>query len=86
LKGALMLRVWRAPELRPTMDIDMLARTSNEEADIIARIRDTCRSRGVRPPGMARPTSYTKILRRRSVSVASKWAGASSTTRPRRRA
>ncbi len=40
LKGALMLRVWRAPEVRPTMDIDMLGRTSNEEADIIARIRD----------------------------------------------
>ena len=40
LKGALMLRVWRSPELRPTMDIDMLGRTSNEEADIIAQIRD----------------------------------------------
>ena len=24
LKGALMLRVWRSQELRPTMDIDML--------------------------------------------------------------
>ncbi|MBN1495391.1 MAG: nucleotidyl transferase AbiEii/AbiGii toxin family protein, partial [Spirochaetes bacterium] len=40
LKGALMLRVWRSPELRPTMDIDMLGRTSNEEADIIAQIQD----------------------------------------------
>ena len=40
LKGALMLRVWRSPELRPTMDIDMLGRTSNEEADIVAQIRD----------------------------------------------
>ena len=40
LKGALMLRVWRSPELRPTMDIDMLGRTSNKEADIIAQIRD----------------------------------------------
>ena len=40
LKGALMLRVWRLPELRPTMDIDMLGRTSNEEADIIVQIRD----------------------------------------------
>ena len=35
-----MLRVWRLPELRPTMDIDMLGRTSNEEADIVAQIRD----------------------------------------------
>lgn len=40
LKGALMLRVWRSPELRPTMDIDMPGRTSNKEADIIAQIRD----------------------------------------------
>ena len=40
LKGALMLRVWRSPELRPTMDIDMLGKTSNEEVDIIAQIRD----------------------------------------------
>ena len=40
LKGALMLRVWHSPELRPTMDIDMLGRTSNKEADIIAQIRD----------------------------------------------
>jgi len=40
LKGALMLRVWRSPELRPTMDIDMLGRMSNEEADIVDQIRD----------------------------------------------
>ena len=40
LKGALMLRVWRSPEFRPTMDIDMLGTTSNEEASIIAQIQD----------------------------------------------
>jgi predicted nucleotidyltransferase component of viral defense system len=40
LKGALMLRVWCSPEFRPTMDIDMLGRMSNEEADIVAQIRD----------------------------------------------
>ena len=40
LKGALMLRAWRSPEARPTMDIDMLGRTSNTEADIIAQIKD----------------------------------------------
>lgn len=40
LKGALMLRVWRSPELRPTMDIDMLGRTSNKETDIVAQIKD----------------------------------------------
>ncbi len=40
LKGALMLRSWRSPEFRPTMDIDLLGRTSNEETDIVAQIRD----------------------------------------------
>ncbi len=40
LKGALMLRVWRSPELRPTMDIDMLGKMKNVEADIVALIRD----------------------------------------------
>ena len=40
LKGALMLRVWRSPEFRPTMDIDMMGRTSNEETSIIEQIHD----------------------------------------------
>jgi len=40
LKGALMLRVWRSPEVRPTMDIDMLGRTSRVEADIALQIQD----------------------------------------------
>ena len=40
LKGALMLRVWRAAEFRPTMDIDLLGRASNEEAEILNQIRD----------------------------------------------
>ncbi|MFH0727924.1 MAG: nucleotidyl transferase AbiEii/AbiGii toxin family protein [Pseudomonadota bacterium] len=40
LKGALMLRVWRSPEIRPTMDIDMLGRTNNEVPNIVTQIRD----------------------------------------------
>jgi len=40
LKGALLLRAWDAPEFRPTMDIDMLGKTSNEEADILSLIRN----------------------------------------------
>ncbi len=40
LKGALMLRVWKSPEFRPTMDIDMLGKTGNEEENITAQIRD----------------------------------------------
>jgi hypothetical protein len=40
-----MLRVWFSPDdgehqLRPTLDIDMLGKTSNEEASIIAQIRE----------------------------------------------
>lgn len=35
-----MLRAWQSPEFRPTMDIDMLGRTSNEESDIISQITD----------------------------------------------
>lgn len=40
LKGALMLRVWKSPELRATMDIDLLGRTGNEEDNIVSQIRD----------------------------------------------
>lgn len=40
LKGALMLRAWDSPEFRPTMDIDMLGRTGNEEENITEQIRD----------------------------------------------
>ena len=40
LKGALMLRVWRAPELRPTMDIDLLGRSVTEEYRLVEQIRD----------------------------------------------
>lgn len=40
LKGALMLRAWRSPESRPTMDIDMLGRTSNEEANVVRQVRE----------------------------------------------
>ncbi|MCF6337012.1 MAG: nucleotidyl transferase AbiEii/AbiGii toxin family protein [Gammaproteobacteria bacterium] len=38
LKGALMLRVWQSPQFRPTMDIDMLGRTSNDIDDICAQV------------------------------------------------
>jgi hypothetical protein len=40
LKGALMLRAWNSPEFRPTMDIDMLGRRGNDEANIISQIRE----------------------------------------------
>lgn len=40
LKGALMLRVWDSPEIRPTMDIDLLGKTSNEATRILAQFRE----------------------------------------------
>jgi predicted nucleotidyltransferase component of viral defense system len=40
LKGGLMLRIWHLPEHRPTMDIDMLGRSSNQESEIVAQIRE----------------------------------------------
>lgn len=52
LKGALMLRVWNAPELRPTMDIDMLGVTNNDEDNIIAQMREIL-AVNVEPDGLA---------------------------------
>ena len=40
LKGALMLRVWDAPQFRPTMDIDLLGRINNDQESIAAQVRD----------------------------------------------
>lgn len=45
LKGALMLRAWRAPEFRPTKDIDMLGVTSNDESRIVQQIRKSWHSK-----------------------------------------
>lgn len=43
LKGALMLVAWRAPILRATRDIDLLARTKNDLDSIKAVIAEVCR-------------------------------------------
>ena len=51
LKGALMLRVWRSPETRPTMDIDMLGMTGSSEADIVAQFVDVL-SVDIEPDGL----------------------------------
>jgi Nucleotidyl transferase AbiEii toxin, Type IV TA system len=40
LKGALMLRVWHSPQLRPTMDIDLLGRTDTTPEAVESQIRD----------------------------------------------
>ena len=51
LKGALMLRVWRTPQYRPTMDIDILGRTSNEVGRIVSQIREVMAAK-VEPDGL----------------------------------
>ena len=42
LKGALMLRVWGAPESRPTRDIDLLGFVENETENLEAIVRAVC--------------------------------------------
>jgi predicted nucleotidyltransferase component of viral defense system len=42
LKGALLLTAWRAPLSRPTMDIDLAGRTSNESDHIAALVGAMC--------------------------------------------
>ncbi len=51
LKGALLLRMWDAPAVRPTMDIDLLGRTSNDPAALTRIIQDVCRQ-AVAPDGL----------------------------------
>ena len=51
LKGGLLLRVWHSPEIRPTMDIDMLGKMVNEESGIIALIKEII-SLEVEPDGL----------------------------------
>ena len=43
LKGAALLRMWAGQELRPTRDIDFLARGARDEAAIRTPLRDVCR-------------------------------------------
>jgi predicted nucleotidyltransferase component of viral defense system len=52
LKGGLMLRIWSGLESRPTMDIDMLGKTSNEPSRIIQQIQEILGTE-VEPDGMA---------------------------------
>lgn len=42
LKGGLMLRVWNAPEVRPTMDIDMLGMIESRTEVIMKSMREIC--------------------------------------------
>jgi hypothetical protein len=51
LKGALLLRAWRAPVTRPTLDIDLLGKMPNQVDDVAAVMRDVCRQ-NVAPDGL----------------------------------
>ncbi len=51
LKGALMFSVWGAPASRPTKDIDLLGKTSNNIRAIEKIMQDACRVK-VEPDGM----------------------------------
>lgn len=51
LKGALMLRVWNAPQQRPTMDIDFLGQPGNDIRSIENIVREIC-SIEVEPDGI----------------------------------
>ncbi len=62
LKGALMLRIWDSPEIRPTMDIDMLGMTSNKESEIIKQVRDILAA-DVEPDGLFFDTDSIKSER-----------------------
>jgi hypothetical protein len=42
LKGALLLRVWKVMESRPTMDIDMLGKTGNDPKELEIIFKEIC--------------------------------------------
>ena len=44
LKGALMLLVWKTPVMRPTRDIDLLGRTSNDLESVRSAIAEICQT------------------------------------------
>jgi hypothetical protein len=52
LKGALMFRVWGAPQSRATRDTDLLARAENSVQTISAMMKDMCQQ-SVEPDGIS---------------------------------
>lgn len=52
LKGALLLKVWDISNIRATVDIDMLARTSNSTSNLIAIIKEICSDDPVHQDGI----------------------------------
>ena len=52
LKGALLLQIWKTPEIRSTMDIDLLGRTNNDVSFLISNIIDVL-SVDIDPDGLS---------------------------------
>ena len=58
-----MLRIWQAPEIRPTMDIDLLGRTNNDTSQLTAIVEDIL-SIEIEPDGLiyfAEPITTSEI-------------------------
>ncbi len=51
LKGALMLATWEVSLTRPTKDIDLLGRVSNDIESIVGMVKEVCRQE-VQPDGL----------------------------------
>lgn len=61
LKGALMLRGLNMPEMRPTMDIDFLGKTSNREDNIVSHMKDILSVSVEIPDGIVFYTDTLKV-------------------------
>ena len=62
LKGALLLSAWRAPMTRPTIDIDLAGRTSNELDDIRALLVEVCTAK-TEPDGIEFAADSVRVSR-----------------------
>jgi predicted nucleotidyltransferase component of viral defense system len=52
LKGAFLLKAWGYADNRPTMDIDLLGKTENNEQNIVSKIKDIIETK-IEPDGLA---------------------------------
>lgn len=62
LKGALLLTAWRAPMSRPTIDIDLAGRTSNELDHIHALLVEVCTAK-TEPDGIEFAANSVRVSR-----------------------
>lgn len=62
LKGALLLTAWKAPVTRPTIDIDLAGRTSNDLAHLQSVVAELCRL-NTEPDGVEFDPSSIEVQR-----------------------